>query len=175
MHYYFIFGNCHSGLEEVYSLQGSAFNLLEEKKVFEMNKKTSRMGREDPVAILIVEESGVTPFSYKFKYKDGIDDQLIGAYLSAICSFGNEIFKGSGAIDQIIFHDFAILMRKVNSFTFCYIFQGDSYLALKRLEYFILQVRNTRLVWNNLRESVKTKRKLQLTTDSKYCLKSIKM
>ena len=119
--------------------------------------------RRDPVAILIVEESGITLFSCKFKNRDQIDDLLIGAYLSAINSFGNEVFKGSGAIDQIVFHEFTILMRKVYSFTFCYVFKGKSYLALERLESFILQIRNTHLVWNNLMESIKTKRKLKTT------------
>lgn len=140
-------------------------------RIFEQNK-TPEVIKEDPVAILIVEESGITLFSFKFK-TNHIDDQLIGAYLSALSSFGNEVFKGSGALDQIVFHEFTVLMRKVDPFTFCYVFKGESYLALERLENFIFQIKSTQLIWSNLKESIKTKKKLNVTTIIQSIVSSI--
>lgn len=131
------------------------------KRIFEQ-KRPPEVIKEEPVAILIIEESGITLFSFKFK-TNHIDDQLIGAYLSALSSFGNEVFKGSGAIDQIIFHEFTVLMRKVNKFTFCYVFKGESHIALERLENFIFQVKSTQMIWKDLEESVRAKKKLNVT------------
>ena len=130
-------------------------------RIFEQ-KRPPEVIKEDPVAVLIIEESGITLFSFKFK-TNHIDDQLIGAYFSALTSFGNEVFKGSGTIDQIIFHEFTVLMRKVSEFTFCYVFKGESHTALERLENFIFQIKSTQMIWKNLEESVKAKKKLKVT------------
>ncbi|MFX1516350.1 MAG: hypothetical protein ACFFC6_08575 [Promethearchaeota archaeon] len=130
-------------------------------RIFEQ-KRPPEVIKEDPVAVLIIEESGITLFSFKFK-TNHIDDQLIGAYFSALTSFGNEVFKGSGTIDQIIFHEFTVLMRKVSEFTFCYVFKGESHSALERLENFIFQIKSTQMIWKNLEESVKAKKKLKVT------------
>lgn len=127
-------------------------------------KEASEMEEEEPVVILIMEESGLTLFSCKFRAFDQINDQLIGGLLTAINAFGNEIFKGSGIIDHIAYQDYTLIMRLVDSFTFCYVFKGKSHVvALSKLENFIFQVRNTISIWKYLIECAESKQKFKVS------------
>ncbi|MFX0050008.1 MAG: hypothetical protein ACFFAJ_15675 [Candidatus Hodarchaeota archaeon] len=126
-------------------------------------KEASDMEEEEPVMILIMEESGLTLFSCRFQAFDQINDQLIGGLLTAINAFGNEIFKGSGVIDHIVCQDYTLMMRLVDSFTFCYVFKGKSQVtAVNRLENFVFQVRNTFSIWKYLIECTKSKQKFKI-------------
>lgn len=100
---------------------------------------------ENPIAILIMEKTGVTLFSFKFQNQRVIEDQLISGFLSALNAFGAEMFCRTGIIDQIMFGDYILTMREIHDFIFCYIFEGTSdYMALRRLELFIQDIlRNT--------------------------------
>ncbi|MFX0172387.1 MAG: hypothetical protein ACFE9L_10730 [Candidatus Hodarchaeota archaeon] len=127
-------------------------------------KEASDIEEEEPVAILIMEKSGLTLFSCKFLAFDQINDQLIGGLLTAINAFGNEIFKGSGVIDHIVYQDYTLMMKLVDSFTFCYVFKGKSHVtALSKLENFIFQVRNTLSIWKYLIECTESKQKFKVS------------
>lgn len=125
------------------------------QKSSDFHKRIKRL-KEAPIAIYILDESGLSIFSARFSSSrfDKLNDQLLGGFLTAINAFGREIFDISGAIDQIICHDFVVLMRK-NYFTYCYICKGDPYYAFLTLEEFIMRVRDSPEVWSYLTDSVK--------------------
>ncbi|MFX0185769.1 MAG: hypothetical protein ACFE95_22015 [Candidatus Hodarchaeota archaeon] len=127
-------------------------------------KEASDMEEEEPVVILIMEESGLTLFSYKLQAFDQINDQLIGGLLTAINAFGNEIFKGSGVFDHIVYQEYTLIMRMVDLFTFCYAFKGKSHVAaLSKLDNFIFQVRNTISIWKHLIECTESKQRFKVS------------
>ncbi|KKL80332.1 hypothetical protein LCGC14_2005850, partial [marine sediment metagenome] len=55
-------------------------------------------------------------------------------FMSAFTSFSEEFF--SQELDRAKFGEFTVLMKIVFNFTICYLFKGQSYLALKKLAKF---------------------------------------
>ncbi len=118
--------------------------------------------KEIPIAILIMEKTGVTLFSFKFQNQRIIEDQLISGFLSALNAFGAEMFCRTGIIDQIMFGEYILAMREMDDFIFCYIFEGTSdYSALRRLESFIHDIINNTYVWEKLSDARIDRIKLQ--------------
>ncbi|MEE9377604.1 MAG: tetratricopeptide repeat protein, partial [Candidatus Lokiarchaeia archaeon] len=90
---------------------------------------------EDPVLILILAEGGVPIFSHIFSKEWSHEDDLVGGFLSALDSFSGELF--SEGLDRAKFGQHTVLMKPFESFSMCYLFKGQSYLAQKRINKFI--------------------------------------
>ena len=132
--------------------------------------KKAQKTKEDPIAVYILDESGLSIFSSRFSSSrfDKLNDQLLGGFLTAINAFSRELFNTAETIDQIVCHDFVVLMRK-DHFTYCYICKGDPYHAFMTLEGFIMRVKSSPEIWAFLKDSAK--RKINLCGSS--ILKSI--
>ncbi|MHA2105456.1 MAG: tetratricopeptide repeat protein [Candidatus Hodarchaeales archaeon] len=111
---------------------------------------------EEPVILMILSESGLSIFSKDFKSVVDLNDQLIAGFLTAINAFGKEIFSGSEIIDRIMYKDFVVSLRALESLLFCYVFKGNSYYAIKKLEKFASQTKDQKKIWSSLLESTET-------------------
>ncbi len=96
---------------------------------------------EEPILILILAEGGVTMFSHIFSKEWSHEDDLVGGFLSALDSFSGELF--SEGLDRAKFGRHTVLMKSFETFSICYLFKGESYLAQKRINRFIEQIQNS--------------------------------
>jgi hypothetical protein len=67
----------------------------------------------------------------------------------------------SEGLDRFIFGDYTLLLKSVAPFFICYIFSGDSYYALQRLQYFIENIQKKGL-WVNLNKLFQAHRFIKL-------------
>ncbi|NHJ84950.1 MAG: tetratricopeptide repeat protein [Asgard group archaeon] len=112
---------------------------------------------EQPVILLIIKESGEPIFNKNFLPKKIItDDSLISGFLTSINAFFKEVFEAAGSIERIKHHDLTILLKPVEPFLFCYVFKGQSYSAIKKIDQFVnLLQNNNRDTWMELVKQAK--------------------
>lgn len=119
---------------------------------------------EDPVLLMILAESGISIFSKSFQTERQLDTLLIGGFLSAINTFGKQVFVDSGTIDRISYQDYTVVIKALDQLMFCYVFKGHSYLAVKKLEVFIEKLQASD-VWSDIKERVEEKKVKKLLDD----------
>jgi len=115
---------------------------------------------EEPILLLVLSEGGVPIFSHVFSKDWSFGDDLIGSFLSAINTFSGEVF--SKGLDRAKFGEHTVLMRAVASFTICYLFKGQSYLAQKRINNFINHFQNTTEILQTFNNFYKTHQTIEL-------------
>ena len=102
---------------------------------------------EEPVLFLILLEGGLSAFSSKYKSEITLDEQLIAGFMSAVNTFGQQVFSTTGSVERIKHGEFTIISKKVgNTLTFCYAFKGPSYLAIKKLDKIVTDVANAEII-----------------------------
>ncbi|GAI78879.1 unnamed protein product, partial [marine sediment metagenome] len=77
---------------------------------------------EEPVLVLILNEGGVSLFTEKFQEESKLDEYLVGSFLTAFDNFSREAFAVSGSLERIKHQDYTLLMKKLDTLTFCYAF-----------------------------------------------------
>ncbi|MFW9823129.1 MAG: tetratricopeptide repeat protein [Candidatus Thorarchaeota archaeon] len=122
--------------------------------------ETTQPNPEVPVLLLIIGEGGFPLFSNPFKEKLIMEEDLVSAFLSAFNSFSGELF--SKGLDRAKFGDHMILIQTVNSFSVCYLFKGQTYLARQKLNKFTEYIRSTSAIWQTLHKYYKTSRAIEL-------------
>ncbi|MFW9942651.1 MAG: tetratricopeptide repeat protein [Candidatus Thorarchaeota archaeon] len=122
--------------------------------------ETPKEVEEQSTVLLILAEGGVLVFSYPFSDQWRIDEDLFSSFLSAFSSFSTEFF--SKGLDRAKFGDNTMLLESVGSFSFCYLFQGQTYLARKKLSKFTEKVQNNQNLWQDLEKHYKTGQILEL-------------
>jgi tetratricopeptide (TPR) repeat protein len=95
---------------------------------------------EEPIFLIILTKDGLTFHSQKFVSQKEPDDMLVAGFLTAINSFMKETFAAKGNIERIKHQEFTILFIQEGDFIFCYVFKGQSFSALQKLEEFIEEV-----------------------------------
>ncbi len=115
---------------------------------------------EDPVLMLILAEGGVPAFSYIFSKEWSHEDDLVGGFLSALDSFSGELF--SEGLDRAKFGQHTVLMKPFTSFSLCYLFKGQTYLAQKKLQNFIENIQNKENILNIFERFYKTHQTIKL-------------
>jgi tetratricopeptide (TPR) repeat protein len=123
---------------------------------------------EDPILLLIMDNSGTTYFNHPFIANWDHSD-LFSSFMSAFNMFMDEIFSKS--IDRIRVGENTILINPVESFLTCYVIKGQSYPALQKLTRFAEAIRENSEIWQALNKSVKTSEMLEL--DKPPALKSV--
>ncbi|MBN1217029.1 MAG: tetratricopeptide repeat protein [Candidatus Lokiarchaeota archaeon] len=83
----------------------------------------------------------------EIKFDDG---SLIAGYISAINIFGKEAFSSSGTINRIKHGDFLTILQKRKEFLFAYVYKGNSYLAILKLNRFINELNKTTDNFNSI-------------------------
>lgn len=92
---------------------------------------------ETPVMLLVVSQSGLTVYSKQFADRGQIDEQVIGGFVTALDSFLRQAFAAKGHVERIKHEEYTLLMKEDGPLTYCYVFNGLSYDAIKKLERFV--------------------------------------
>jgi len=93
---------------------------------------------EQPVMFLIFTQSGQSIYHKNFlPERISTDKSLLSGFISSINVFFKEVFESTGSIERIKHHDLTILLKSVDSVLFCYVFRGQSYSAIKKVDRFI--------------------------------------
>jgi tetratricopeptide (TPR) repeat protein len=119
---------------------------------------------EQSTVLLILAEGGILIFSYPFTDEWKIDEDLFSSFLSAFASFSGEFF--SKGLDRVKFGDDRLLMESIGSFSFCYLFKGQTYLAKEKLLKFVEAVQNNQSIWQSLDYHYKTNQVFELKGNS---------
>jgi hypothetical protein len=93
-------------------------------------------------------------FSYSFESKWKFDEEIFGSSLTAFNSFSNEFF--SKGLDRAKFGEDMVLMQSVENFLVCYLFKGETYFALKKLNQFAEDIQTNTTIWQTLNNFSKT-------------------
>jgi len=108
---------------------------------------------EIPIGLNILNENGIVIYSKSFAPEWIVDENLFGAFISAFHSFSGEIFSEN--FDRAKFGEYYILMRTASPLLFCYIFKGQSYHAIKKINIFIEKIKENTEIWNTLLQYIK--------------------
>ena len=101
---------------------------------------------------MIINEAGRTIYSKQFSESKPINKQLIGAFLSAINSFSQEVFSTEGYIERIKYNEYTLIFMPKDSILLCYAFKGESYHALQKLENFIQELESESQLWETIND-----------------------
>jgi tetratricopeptide (TPR) repeat protein len=105
---------------------------------------------EDPIMVLILDEAGLALYSSTFTEEaTTLQDQLIGGLLTSINAFMREAFSISGSIERIKHQNNTLLLKNVGPYLFSYVFQGQSYSAIQKLDKFIENLQGSAL-WDDI-------------------------
>ena len=115
---------------------------------------------EQSTVLLILTEGGVLIFSYPFTDEWRIDVDLFSGFLSAFTSFSTEFF--SKGLDRVKFGDEMMLMESIGSFSFCYLFKGQTYIAKQKLSKFTEEVQKNTSLWQSLEDHYEASQILEL-------------
>ena len=115
---------------------------------------------EQSTVFLIIAEGGVLVFSYPFSNEWMIDEDLFSSFLSAFTSFSTEFF--SKGLDRVKFGDEMMLMESIGSFSFCYLFKGQTYIAKQKLSKFTEEVQKNTSLWQSLEDHYEASQILEL-------------
>jgi hypothetical protein len=115
---------------------------------------------EEPVLLLIVSEGGVPFFSHSFIQDKTFESHLFGGFLTTIDYFINETF--SEGLDRAVFGEYTLLMKSVPPFFIAYIFKGQSYYALQKMNSFIGNLQKNTDIWMKLLRYFRANQTIQL-------------
>ncbi|MFX1292720.1 MAG: hypothetical protein ACFFAG_17380 [Promethearchaeota archaeon] len=87
-------------------------------------------------------------FSYSFSDELKIDDDVFGSFLSAFTTFSNKIF--SEGLDRAKFGHYTVLLDKADTFSICYLFKGQTYIAKKKLSDFTESLQSNAFIMKTL-------------------------
>ena len=119
-----------------------------------------KISEEKPVSIFIITEGGSLLFSHLFIEDISFEAHLFSGLLTTIDYIIREVF--SDGLVRAIFGEHTLLMKSIGSFFISYIFKGDSYYALQKLNYFVDQIKNEDTIWQNLLKYVKMNQSIHL-------------
>jgi hypothetical protein len=134
-----------------------------EKMVKKRMIEFPELSKEEPVFLLIASEGGVPFFSHSFIEDKSFESHLFGGFLTTIDYFIKEMF--SEGLDRAVFGDHTLLMKSIPPFFISYIFKGDSYYALQKLDYFNDHLQKEGEIWQNLLKAFQKNATIQLKDD----------
>jgi len=129
---------------------------MQGKRAIEPPKLTHEM----PVLLLIIGEGGFPLFSNPFTKDWSFEDDLISGFLSAFNSFSGELF--AKRLDRAKFGEYTLLMQSVNSYSICYLFKGQTYLANQKLIKFVESIQNSDFIRETMNKFYKANRVIEL-------------
>ena len=137
-------------------LKESKSSLAERMELSRLNEQMKRMiskreiklpklNVEQPILLTIMSKEGNVLLSNPFTADMEIDNKQLVEFLSSYNIYCNQIF--SETFDRIKLGQYTILINAVNSFTICYLFQGQTYSAQQKMKHFSETLnRNTNLI-----------------------------
>lgn len=125
-------------------------DLIMEKRAI----KPPKLINEVPVLLLIIAEGGIPAFSNTFSEELSCDDGFISNFLRGFNTFSEEIF--SRGLNRAVFGEYKLIMESIESFSVCYLFKGQTYVAREKLSHFSEQLHNTVPIWQAFQDFHKT-------------------
>lgn len=140
-------------------LKNSDSSLAERMKLSDLKTQISSMiqkrrdqipliEEENPIILLISTEDGDPIFYHSFIQEETIPSHLIRGFLTSIDFFIREMF--SEDLDRVMFGDYTLIMKSIKPFFIAYIFKDKSYHALRKLNYFIKNIKKDYEIWEDL-------------------------
>jgi tetratricopeptide (TPR) repeat protein len=129
---------------------------LQEKRAVESPK----METEQPLLLAILSKTGYLMFSIPFTAEMTFNEQQLGSFISTLSSSSNQLF--SEAIDRIKIGDYMVLLKKVEDFSICYVFRGESYSAGQKLQNFTEAVKENKTIIDLLNTTIRTGHQINL-------------
>ena len=114
---------------------------------------------EESITLLIITEGGAPLFTHSFIEENDFESPIFSGFLTTIDYFMKEVF--SEGLDRFIFGNYTLLLKSVSPFFICYVFKGESYHALQRINYFVENVQKEEM-WQILINLTKTNRYIYL-------------
>ena len=96
--------------------------------------KQSKLEAEQPVLLTIMSKEGNALLSNPFTADVTIDNTYFSEFLTSCSAFCDQILSES--FDRVKFGQHTVLIAAINSFSICYMFQGQSYSARQKLLHF---------------------------------------
>ena len=112
----------------------------------------SEIEKEEPVLISIFTEEGATLF-LELLNPEIVSDKLDEDWATVIDMVQKE--SKTGAVERKKIQDYTCLIKKLDTFVFCYMFIGKSYEGIKKLEEFSQLVYGTTQIWEEFEELAK--------------------
>jgi len=104
---------------------------------------------DEPIMIMLVSESGLPIYCKQFDETRELQHMLISGFLSSINSFIQEAFNAPGVIRRIMHDEYTLSFNLIEPILFCYVYEGPSYTAMKKLEKLINDVHESKF-WSAL-------------------------
>lgn len=104
------------------------------KNLVKQNLEIPEITEEIPLLFLVLDEAGNSKFTLRFSKSRSINETLVGVFLTAIISFTKTAFSSSEPVERIKHQDYTIILKSVQSYLLCYVFQGPSYFALQKID-----------------------------------------
>jgi tetratricopeptide (TPR) repeat protein len=129
---------------ELTELEGMVSQIIRKKA------EVTELTEEDPALFLILSNDGKVKFSKQFVSEKVLDDRIIGDLLTAINSFVQETFSATGSIERIKHREHTLILKPIEPLLCCYVFKGQSYSALQKLDTFVEKMKDSRTLWKML-------------------------
>ena len=123
-----------SGAPLAERIELSRLNEQMERMVSKRLVKYPKLEAEQPVLLTIMTNDGNILLFNPFTADSTIDSAYFGEFLSSCNTFCDQIF--SETFDRVKFGQNTVLITTVDSFSLCYMFQGQSYSARQKLTHF---------------------------------------
>jgi len=96
--------------------------------------ETPKLEVEQPVLFTIITKEGNILLSNPFTAEMTFDNTRLGKFLTFFNTFIDQIFSES--FDRVKFGQYTVLITEVDSFSICYMFQGQTYSARQKIIHF---------------------------------------
>jgi len=117
--------------------------------------ETTEIADEEPIQFMLIgAHAGFSLVTKEFQPSLRVDDSLVSGFLTALTSFADEVF--AQPLNRVKIGDYTMLMRIELPFLFCYVFRGQSYPAIQRLDEFIEVFKEETSLWNSLTSTITT-------------------
>ncbi len=103
----------------------------------------STISKEIPVMVVIIDMAGIAKYSKVLDNQLNLDMDLIASFISAIQSFVKEAFKYGEGLKQLMNQNFGLVFGEVEGSYVAYMFTGDSYFPLLKINKFTKALQET--------------------------------
>ena len=110
---------------------------------------------EEPIQFMLMAAyGGYNVVSKEFQEGFKVDESLVSGFISALTTFSDEVF--SQPLDRIKVGEYIMLLRAELPFLFCYVFKGESYPAMQKMNQLIETLKNDTPLWRKLERTIET-------------------
>jgi tetratricopeptide (TPR) repeat protein len=107
---------------------------------------------EEPVLFAIMSKTGYLALINPFSIEIPFDENRIGEFVSFFNSISGQMFSKS--LDRAKFGEYTLLLKNLDSISFCYLFEGQSYLAQLRLNNFFKTVQKNAGIMDVIKSAI---------------------